>query len=262
MSAGCAVAIQDLDLQVAKREAEAIEKAGGRAIAAGRRHHQPIAGAGSSATPSGSSAGCISSSTTPPSRAPSTGRGSSSNSSAHHAGLLHAHTVMSGGGADPAEAAAGADRQHRIDSAAHRARTVLAYAMSKAALENMTRGGARPRRRRRDGQQPRPGLLSHHQKPAAQNPARKAGRWIPAGRVGEPEDAGGASPAARPGVTSRGRRSTSMAASRSVSPQSDATTLRRGFAKLGRLCHSYAHQLVDLRAHFVLEFAERRYHSY
>ena len=63
---------------------------------------------GSSATPSGSSAGCISSSTTPPSRAPSTGRGSSAtNSSAPCRQPLHAHTVMSGGGADPAEAARG-----------------------------------------------------------------------------------------------------------------------------------------------------------
>ncbi len=34
-SAGCAVAIQDLDEDVARREAEAIEKAGGRAIALG-----------------------------------------------------------------------------------------------------------------------------------------------------------------------------------------------------------------------------------
>jgi hypothetical protein len=34
------------------------------------------------------------------------------------------------------------------------------------------------------------------------------------------------------------------------------------FAKLGKLCHSYARQLEELPFHFVLEFAAFGEHSY
>lgn len=195
-SAGCAVAIQDLDLDVARAETQGIEKSGGRALALG---------------------GDV----TVPSIAPELVRDAVARLGGLHilinnaAIQSHQHwtevdqalfdTTMHANVFTPirlcqqAEPILRKQRWGRIVNIGSIQQmtgneTMLSYAMSKAALENMTLALARDFAA--DGvtvNNLAPGYFRTIRNPRLENAKerRKAGQRIPVGRVGEPDDAAG-----------------------------------------------------------------------
>jgi NAD(P)-dependent dehydrogenase (short-subunit alcohol dehydrogenase family) len=195
-SAGCAVAIQDIDEKVAQREADALEKSGASAIALG---------------------GDITDVTLADKLVPETVKkldglhilinNASVQSSQHWTKLtlaefdrtMHANLFTPIRLCQVAEPILRKQRWGRIVNVGSIQQltgneTMLAYAMSKAALENMTIALARDLAG--EGvtvNNLAPGYFRTIRNPQLHSPKerRKAGSHIPAGRVGEPGDAGG-----------------------------------------------------------------------
>ena len=196
-SAGCAVAVQDLDLDVARREADAIASAGGKAIALG---------------------GDITDAQLPPRLVGETVEklgglhilvnNASIQSHQHWTKLDRAEfernmlanlfvPVMLCQEAEPILRRQRWGRILNIGSIQQKTgnETMLAYAMSKVALESMTVALARDLAK--DGvtvNNLAPGYFQTLRNPQLESDEERdrAGKWIPVGRVGQPQDVAGA----------------------------------------------------------------------
>jgi glucose 1-dehydrogenase len=195
-SAGCAVAIQDIDEKVAQREAIALEKGGVRAIALG---------------------GDITDMSLPDKLVRQTVKqlgglhivinNASVQSWQHWTKLdlkefdrtMHANCFTPIRLCQAAEKVLRKQRWGRIINVGSIQQltgneTMLAYAMSKAALENMTFALARDLARAGvTVNNIAPGYFRTIRNPQLKSAAerRKAGAWIPVGRIGDPQDAAG-----------------------------------------------------------------------
>ena len=196
-SAGCAIAIQDLDVEVATREAETLVRAGARAIALG---------------------GDITDASLPPRIVSETVEtlggahilvNNASIQSVQHWTKLEKsefdRTLLANlwtpialcQQVEPILRKQRWGRILNIGSIQQKTgnETMLAYAMSKVALESMTVALARDLAK--DGvtvNSLAPGYFDTIRNPQLKSPEERerAGKWLPIGRVGQPEDAGGA----------------------------------------------------------------------